>query len=71
LRTVIQNGWPLSTAFAFLAWYVYAPQCFATIATVRRETNSWGWTIFMTSYLFALAYLIALMVNKVTIAVMG
>ncbi len=71
LRAVIQNGWPLPTAFAFLAWYVYAPQCFATIATVRRETNSWGWTIFMTSYLFALAYLIALMVNKVTIAVMG
>ncbi|VAV87267.1 Ferrous iron transport protein B [hydrothermal vent metagenome] len=71
LRTVIQNSWPLPTAFAFLAWYVYAPQCFATIATVRRETNSLGWTIFMTSYLFALAYLIALMVNKVTIAVMG
>jgi len=68
LRTVIQNTWSLPTAFAFLAWYVFAPQCLATIATVRRETNSWGWATFMTGYLFALAYFAALVVNRATIA---
>ena len=63
LATVLQSAWPLSTALAFLAWFVYAPQCLATLATTRRETNSWGWTAFMAGYLFALAYLIAFIVN--------
>lgn len=56
LVAALQNAWSLPTALAFLAWFVYAPQCFATLATVRRETNSWQWTILMTSYLFILAY---------------
>ncbi|MBL4800679.1 MAG: ferrous iron transporter B, partial [Emcibacter sp.] len=67
MRAVIQNSWSLPTAFAFLTWYIFAPQCFATLATVKRETNSWGWTTFMTVYLFALAYLSAFAVNKITI----
>ena len=71
MRAVIQNSWSLPTAFSFLAWYVFAPQCFATLATVRRETNSWGWTSFMTIYLFALAYLAAYAVNKITIAILA
>jgi ferrous iron transport protein B len=45
---------------AFLAWYVYAPQCLATLATVRRETNSWKWTGFMFVYLMGLAYVASL-----------
>lgn len=71
LSQVIHNSWSLPTAFAFLAWYVFAPQCFATLATVRRETNSWGWTGFLTGYLFALAYLAALIVNNVTLLLLG
>lgn len=71
LRQVIQSSWPLPTAFAFLAWYIFAPQCIATLATVRRETNSWAWTGFMTGYLFALAYLAAFLVNNMTIILMG
>ncbi len=71
LRTIIQSSWPLPTALAFLAWYIFAPQCFATLATVRRETNSWAWTAFMTGYLFALAYLAALVVNRVAIILLA
>lgn len=51
--------WSLATALAFLAWFVFAPQCISTIAVTRRETNGWKWPIFMVSYLFALAYLAA------------
>src|SRR5262249_26349678 len=32
LGTVMRHAWSLPTALAFLAWYVYAPQCIATIA---------------------------------------
>jgi ferrous iron transport protein B len=48
--------WSLPTALAFLAWFVFAPQCISTIAVVRRETNGWRWPLFMLGYLFALAY---------------
>lgn len=55
----LQGRWSLPTALAFLAWFVFAPQCISTIAVVRRETNGWKWTGFMLAYLFALAYLAA------------
>jgi ferrous iron transport protein B len=55
----LQGRWSLPTALAFLAWFVFAPQCISTIAVVRRETNGWKWTGFMLAYLFALAYIAA------------
>jgi len=35
---------------------VFAPQCISTLATVRRETNSWRLALLMAAYLFTLAY---------------
>ena len=52
----LQGKWSLATALAFLAWFVFAPQCISTIAITRRETNGWRWPLFMVGYLFALAY---------------
>ncbi|MDX3908301.1 MAG: ferrous iron transporter B [Sphingobium sp.] len=52
----LQGRWSLPTALAFLAWFVFAPQCISTIAVARRETNGWRWPAFMVGYLFALAY---------------
>ncbi len=57
LGPVIAQHWPLATAFSLLAWYVFAPQCVATLATVRRETGSSRHALFMAAYLFTLAYL--------------
>ena len=51
--------WSLPTALAFLAWFVFAPQCLSTIAVARRETNGWKWPVFMLLYLFGLAYVFA------------
>jgi ferrous iron transport protein B len=55
----LSERWSLATALAFLAWFVFAPQCISTIAVARRETNSWRWPAFMVGYLFALAYVAA------------
>ena len=55
----LRGKWPLPTALAFLAWFVFAPQCISTIAVTRRETNGWKWPAFMVGYLFALAYIAA------------
>ncbi len=40
LAPIIAGGWSLATAYALLAWYVFAPQCLSTLAVTRRETNS-------------------------------
>jgi ferrous iron transport protein B len=55
----LRAAWPLPTALAFLAWFVFAPQCISTLAITRRETASWRWPIFMFTYLFAAAYVAA------------
>lgn len=52
----LKTHWSLATALAFLAWFVFAPQCMSTIAVTRRETNGWTWPAFMLAYLFGLAY---------------
>jgi ferrous iron transport protein B len=57
LTPLISHSWSLPTALSLLAWYVFAPQCLSTLATVKRETNSWRYPLIMAAYLFALAYL--------------
>lgn len=56
LGPVIAQSWSLATALSLLVWYVFAPQCISTLVTVRRETNSWRYALFMAGYMFALAY---------------
>ncbi|GAM05984.1 MAG: ferrous iron transporter B [Pseudomonadota bacterium] len=55
----LKGRWTLPMALAFLAWFVFAPQCMSTIAVTRRETNGWKWPTFMLAYLFGLAYVAA------------
>ncbi|MEO6187158.1 MAG: ferrous iron transporter B [Steroidobacteraceae bacterium] len=56
LTPLIAAGWSLPTALSLLAWFVFAPQCLSTLATVKRETNSWRYPLIMAGYLFAMAY---------------
>jgi ferrous iron transport protein B len=67
LAPVIAQGWSLATAYALLAWFVFAPQCISTLAVVRRETNSWRYPVLMATYLFALAYLASFVTYRVTL----
>ena len=55
----LRGSWPLPTALAFLAWFVFAPQCLSTLAVVRRETGGWKWPGFLFAYLMVLAYVAA------------
>lgn len=59
LIPIIHDQWGLPTAFAFLAWYVYAPMCMATIATIKRESHSGKYTAIITGFLFILGYIAA------------
>lgn len=59
LSSTLAHQWSLASALAFLAWYVFAPQCMSTLAVVRRETNSWTWPLVMFTYMTVLAYIAA------------
>ena len=67
LSPVIAQGWSLATAYALLAWYVFAPQCISTLAVVKRETNSWRYPVAMATYLFVLAYVAAFATYRITL----
>jgi ferrous iron transport protein B len=71
LSGALSQQWSLATALAFLAWYVFAPQCASTLAVVKRETNSWRWPIIMFAYMLGLAYLAAFVVFHVARALGG
>lgn len=44
------------TAVCLMVYYVLAMQCISTVAVVRRETNSWKWTVFQIGYMTLLAW---------------
>lgn len=48
--------WTPLTALTLMVFFVLAMQCMSTVAIVRRETNSWSWTLFMVGYMTGLAY---------------
>jgi ferrous iron transport protein B len=68
LGALLGSSWSLATALSLLAWYVFAPQCISTLATVKRETNSWRYPLLMAGYLFGLAYLASFVTYRVAIA---
>ena len=61
------SGWSVATGLSLLVWFIYAPHCLSTLATVRRETNSWTTVIAMTVYLFGLAYLASLLTYQLAL----
>ncbi len=68
LSQLISQGdlsWSLATGLSLLVWFVYAPHCLATLATVKRETGSWKTVAVMTAYLFGLAYLMAFLTYQI------
>jgi len=56
LAATLAAQWTLPTALAFLAWYVFAPQCASTLGVIKRETNSWKWPAITFLYMTTLAY---------------
>jgi len=68
LSPLIACDWSLATALTLLAWYVFAPMCIGTLATIRRETGGWTMALAAAAYLFALAYLFAFITFRVAVA---
>ena len=71
LGATLAAQWSLATGLSFLAWYVFAPQCVATLGVVKRELNSWKWMWVMVVYMFALAYLASFLTYRIAVALGG
>ena len=71
LQPLIAQSWSLPTALSLLAWFVFAPQCIATLSAVKRETNSWKYPLIMAAYLFGLAYLASFITYRTALFFMG
>ncbi|MBF6023462.1 ferrous iron transport protein B [Lysobacter niastensis] len=71
LSPIISHGWSLATALSLLVWYIYAPMCISTLATIKRETHSWKQVAISAGYLFGLAYLASLLTYQVAVALGG
>jgi ferrous iron transport protein B len=46
----------LATALSLMVFFALCAQCAATLAVIRRETNSWRWPLFTFCYMTGLAY---------------
>jgi ferrous iron transport protein B len=57
----------IATALSVMVFFALCAQCAATLAIIKRETNSWRWPIFTFTYMTALAYVAALVTYQVTI----
>ncbi len=68
LATTLAGQWSLASALAFLAWYIFAPQCASTLGVVKRETNSWRWPVIMFTYMITLAYLASFATYHIAVA---
>ena len=62
------GGRPVYTpvvAVSIMVFFALCCQCGATLATIKRETNSWGYPLFTFVYMTSLAYLGALAVYQI------
>jgi ferrous iron transport protein B len=55
----------LPVALSLMVFFALCAQCISTLATIRRETNSWRWPVFSFTYMTVLAYVGALVTYQV------
>ena len=59
----------LPVALSIMVFFALCAQCAATLAVIRRETNSWRWPVFTFAYMTALAYVGALVTYQIGIRI--
>jgi len=71
LQDALHNDLTLPGALALLVFFAFAMQCTSTLATVRRETNSWKWPVIQFLYMSVVAFVAALAVNQILTRLLG
>ena len=58
-RNTGMPAYTFASGISLLLFYAFAMQCMSTIAIVRRETNSWKWTLIQAGFMTGFAYVVA------------
>jgi ferrous iron transport protein B len=66
----LQKSIGIAGALSLLVFFALAMQCTSTLATVKRETNTWRWPIFQFAYMSVIAYSAAWITYRVCLWVM-
>lgn len=53
------------SAYTFCVFVLLYVPCLATVGVLRKETNSWKWTLFSIGYALVIAYIVALIVRLI------
>ena len=67
LMPLIAKSWSLATALSLLVWYIFAPMCLATLASIKRETGGWRMPLVAAGYLFTLAYVASFLTYRIAL----
>ena len=72
-----QSTWPdgrpvynAPVALSIMVFFALCAQCASTLMIIRRETNSWSWTLFSFAYMTVLAYVGSLVTYQTAIRLM-
>lgn len=66
LVNVIQHQFTPISAYAFMIFILLYVPCISTVATIRKETCSWKWTLIAVIYPVLTAYILTLMFYQVS-----
>ncbi|MBA4602379.1 ferrous iron transport protein B [Thermoactinomyces mirandus] len=64
LQGIIAGSFIPLEAFSFIVFILLYIPCLATVAVIRKETNSLRWTLFSMGYSLAIAYVISLIIYQ-------
>lgn len=65
LIPALQAAFTPLTAYAFMAFTLLYLPCIAAFATIKREMNSWKWTLFAVGYQTVVAWVVAFLIFNV------
>lgn len=65
LITALQASFTPLTAYAFMAFTLLYMPCMAAFATIKREMNSWKWTLITVGYSTGVAWIVAFLIFRV------
>jgi ferrous iron transport protein B len=65
LSKKMSNEYSLATLMALLIWFVFSPQCIATVGVIKKETGGYKMPIVFMVYTLVLAYVFAFIAFKI------
>ncbi|MFU0841418.1 MAG: Ferrous iron transporter B [Burkholderia sp.] len=69
LVPLLQQAWTIPMGLSFLAFFVFSPSCFATLAAIRREMGTWKAPAGLWLAYTVLAYVFAFVIYHIALAV--